>query len=119
MSAKTSSPCPPHTHQLRQVITPGQEEQARVVLLPVRHEETHEHAPHAEEHAERRDAELELPKHGEQRDGDEEGGPRVQPVVKQLPQRTAHAQTAGLLPVYTVCGTGRDNNSTQQCYLHQ
>ena len=76
------------------VVSPGQVEDARVVLLPVRDEEADVDVPEEAEHPEHGEREPVLvpPEHGVDSARDEDGGPGVQPVVEQLAQGSGGAR---------------------------
>jgi len=92
-----------------QVVGPGQEEDAGVVLFPVRGVEAEQGHPHQHVHPESRDGEsvgFVDAEDVEKGAGDEDGGPRVASVVKELAQGRAVARTPRLLPVYPVQRVG-------------
>jgi hypothetical protein len=91
------------TDQHGGVVSPRQEEHARVVLLPVGHKEVEEDVPEAEVHAQRRDAVVGATERRVHARHDEHGRVRVQPVVEQLAQRAARLRAPRLLPVNAVC----------------
>lgn len=89
-------------HQLAEIVSPGQEQNLGVVLLPVRQNEAQHDPGHDEVDPEHPHPVLPAPKYGVQGHRQEQGGPAVQSVVKQLPQGRARARPPRLLPVYTI-----------------
>lgn len=89
-------------HQLAEVVPPGQEKNLGVVLLPVRQNEAQHDPGHDEVDPEHPHPILPAPKYGVQGHWQEQGGPAVQSVVKQLPQGRAGACPPCLLPIYTI-----------------
>lgn len=74
--------CP---HHLADVVAPGQEQNARVIFLPVRQNEGEQHHPQDVVQRNHAHAALQAPKHGVDGRHEEDAGPAVQAVVKQLP----------------------------------
>ena len=91
------------THNLPDVVAPGQKEDAGVVLLPVRHDEAEHDAHHQQVDPEHAHPVLPAPEDGVEPHRQEEGGPAIQAVVKQLAQRGTGLRSAGLLPVDPIC----------------
>ena len=90
-------------HQLTDVVAPGQEEHARVVLLPVRAEKREHHSHEDGEAVSGRQRVLPSTEHREDADRHQQRRPAVQPVVEQLAERTARVGPTSLLPVCTIC----------------
>lgn len=91
-----------YTYYLWEVISPGQEEYLGEVFLPVRHVETGDDIPQRKVEPEWRNTVVNTAKHRPDAGRDEEGGPGVQPVVKQLPQRPTRACPTRLFAVNAI-----------------
>jgi len=72
-------------HHLADVVAPGQEQDARVVFLPVREDEGEQHHPQDVVQRGHAHTTLPTPKYGVDGGHEVDAGPTVQAVVKQLP----------------------------------
>lgn len=65
--------------------------------------ETQNNIPQHKVKPERTDAVVEPAKDGPDTGRDEEGGPGVQAMVEEFPERPAGPGSSGLLPIYSIC----------------
>lgn len=92
-------------YHLADVVSPGQEQDAGVVFLPMRQDEGEQHHPQYVIEYDHTHATLPTPKYGVHGGHEKHARPTVQTMVKQLPQWRGGVGAASLLTVHTVFTT--------------